>query len=71
MFRDELDVLECRLTELEDCDVTHMLVESTPDHMAARIWQQFSVSTAPSWQAPTPPRLRRRRAGHLRDEMRP
>ena len=32
MFRDELDILECRLTELEDEDVTHVLVEATVDH---------------------------------------
>ena len=32
MLRDELDILECRLTELEDEDVTHVLVEATVDH---------------------------------------
>ena len=32
MFRDELDVLECRLTELQDEDVTHVLVEATLNH---------------------------------------
>jgi hypothetical protein len=35
MSRDELDILECRLTQLEDCDVTHVLVEATPDYMAS------------------------------------
>jgi hypothetical protein len=32
MLADELDVLECRLTELEDVDVTHVLVEATLNH---------------------------------------
>ncbi len=32
MFNDELDVLECRLTELEDTDVTHVLAEATLTH---------------------------------------
>ena len=32
MLNDELDVLECRLTELQDEDVTHVLVEATLNH---------------------------------------
>jgi hypothetical protein len=32
MLADELDILECRLTELEDLDVTHVLVEATLNH---------------------------------------
>lgn len=32
MLRDELDMLECRLTEMEDYDVTHILVESFVTH---------------------------------------
>lgn len=32
MLADELDVLECRLTELEETDVTHVLVEATLNH---------------------------------------
>ena len=32
MLRDELDILECRLTELQDEDVTHVLVEATVNH---------------------------------------
>lgn len=32
MFADELDVLECRLTELENADVTHVLAEAAADH---------------------------------------
>ena len=32
MLRDELDMLECRLIELEDYDVTHVLVESFATH---------------------------------------
>ena len=29
MFNDELDILECRFTELENTDVTHILIEAT------------------------------------------
>lgn len=32
MIRDELDMLECRLIELEDYDVTHVLVEAPVTH---------------------------------------
>jgi Glycosyltransferase family 17 len=32
MFHSELDILEARLTELEDLDVTHVLVEATVNH---------------------------------------
>jgi beta-1,4-mannosyl-glycoprotein beta-1,4-N-acetylglucosaminyltransferase len=32
MLRDELDMLECRLVELEDYDVTHVIVESFVTH---------------------------------------
>ena len=32
MLADELDVLECRLTETEDLDVTHVLVEAPVNH---------------------------------------
>ena len=32
MFSNELDMLECRLTELEDYDVTHILVEAPVTH---------------------------------------
>lgn len=32
LFRDELDMLECRLHELEDHDITHVLVEATVTH---------------------------------------
>ncbi len=32
MFRDELDMLECRLRELEKWDLTHILVESPVTH---------------------------------------
>ena len=35
MFNDELDVLECRLTELQDVDVIHVLVEATLNHRGA------------------------------------
>ena len=32
IMHDELDMLECRLYELQDSDVTHILVEATHDH---------------------------------------
>ena len=32
MLRDELDMFECRLTEMQDYDVTHVLVESLITH---------------------------------------
>ncbi len=32
MLRDELDMLECRLMEMQDYDVTHILVESLVTH---------------------------------------
>jgi beta-1,4-mannosyl-glycoprotein beta-1,4-N-acetylglucosaminyltransferase len=32
MLRDELDMLECRLTEMEDYDVIHVIVESFVTH---------------------------------------
>ena len=32
MLRDELDMLECRLTEMQDYDVTHVIVESLITH---------------------------------------
>jgi beta-1,4-mannosyl-glycoprotein beta-1,4-N-acetylglucosaminyltransferase len=33
MYRDEADMLECRLTEMQDYDVTHVLVESHVTHL--------------------------------------
>jgi hypothetical protein len=37
LFRDELDLLECRLTEMDDWPLyTHVLVEATTDHQGHR-----------------------------------
>jgi len=32
IMNDETDLLECRLMELQDCNVTHILAEATKDH---------------------------------------
>jgi hypothetical protein len=53
MFRDELDMLECRLTEMQDWPVVHVLVEAAVSHRGdpKPLWYAKCRDRFAAWEA--------------------